>query len=101
MLDRNFDIATSVAELAQLEVMLSHDIVWNLFELNVVGPPVLFRGVCTTICGKRPITAPAPVPRRTAAEPGHGSCDDDDPVAIGSDADVDDRPVVDTGGVRR
>jgi hypothetical protein len=91
MLETDFDITTSLADLGRLEAMLADDEVLQLFELQVSGKAALSRGVCITLGAMRPINELAPVPRRTAA------CDDDDdPVVLGSDADADERAVVDT-----
>ena len=91
MLAADFDIITSLSDLSHLEAMLADDEVLHVFELQVSGSAALSRGVCITLGCMRPITGLAPVPRRTEA------CDDDDdPVVLGSDAEHDERAVVDT-----
>ena len=91
MLEADFDIITSLAELSHLEAMLADDEVLQVFELQVSGRAALSRGVCITLGGMRSINELARVPRRTEA------CDDDDePVVLGSDAEDDERAVVDT-----
>jgi hypothetical protein len=91
MLGTDFDIITSLGELSRLEAVLADDEVLGLFELQVSGNAVLSIGVCITLGAMRPITELAAVPKRTA-----GCDDDDEPVVLGSDAEKDERAVVDT-----
>lgn len=96
MLETDFDIITSVAELGRLEAMLAAGDVLKLWEFSVNGTTALSRGVCITLGGKVPITDCATKPR-TTAETGDGSDVDDDgePVVLGSDVEEDECAVVD------
>ena len=97
MLSTDFDITTAVGDLSQLEVILADDTVKGVFELQVSGNAAASRGICITILDRRLLKEPAPVPRKEpdgVDEP--DGDDDDESLDLGSDANNDDRAVVDT-----
>ena len=96
MLDVDFSIGESVFELAHLETLLAADVVDAVWEFQVKGDPAGFTGICISVEKVKPITSPAPVPRKTAesADADDATDEDGELVVVGDCAD--EKAVVDT-----